>query len=161
MSEAGSDAPIPIGPVGPVQSNDFTVVYKDWQAIRIIRDNYFEGWKLFYTFYCWFAAVMFGVGGYLVLNRPFHGRDATIVGLIGASALVIVLCFAIIHYFRSLHFIRNVRLILERTNDAEFLADKVLSNRGNIILLAGAGIGLTLGLGTWIYVVFFYYSGLK
>jgi hypothetical protein len=158
MAEPERDESIPIVANQP---GDFTVVYKDWQAIRIIRDNYFEGWRILYTFYCWFGAVMIGVAGFLISTRPFHGRDAAIVGFIGAFGIATVLCFAIVHYFRSIHAIRNIRIILERTGDAEFLADKVLNNKGGYILLAGACVGLSLGFSTWIYVLFFYYPGLK
>jgi hypothetical protein len=137
---------------------DFKEVYKDWQAIRIIRDNYFDGWRMYYTFYFWFGATMVAAAGYIILNHPFPKQDAYIVGFIGVAMIFGVLMFAVLPFFHSKRHVANVNLILDRT-DATFLGEKLLSDRGALIMAAGATVGLASGLAAWVYVLFFYYVG--
>jgi hypothetical protein len=158
MPEAKQSAePVPLVGNDADSSPDFKAIYKDWQAIRIIRDNYFDGWRMFYTFYFWFGATMVGATGYIILNRPFQKEDAYFAGFIGSVMIFTVLVFSVLLYFHSKRHVKNLKLILERTGDAAFLGDKMLSDRGAMIMAAGASIGLTSGLAAWAYILFFYY----
>jgi hypothetical protein len=137
---------------------DFKEVYKDWQAIRIIRDNYFDGWRMFYTFFVWFGTAMLTAAGFIIANHPFKKmEDAHFAGYIGSVMIFNVFVFAVLLYLYSMRHVKNLRLILMRTGDADFLADKVLSARGAAIMASGAIVGLVAGLLAWVYVFFFYY----
>jgi hypothetical protein len=138
---------------------DFKEVYKDWQAIRIIRDNYFDGWRMFYTFYFWFGATMVAAAGYIILNHPFQKQDAYVAGFIGVVMIFGVLVFAVLLFFHSRRHVENINLILQRTGDAPFLGEKVLSARGALKMATGAAVGLGSGLVAWVYVLFIYYVG--
>jgi hypothetical protein len=46
-----------------LSQDDFKAVYADWQAVRIVRDNYWDTWKLYFTFYTWYFATMAAVVG--------------------------------------------------------------------------------------------------
>jgi hypothetical protein len=136
---------------------DFKEVYKDWQAVRIIRDNYFDVWKTFFTFYSWFGATMAGVGGYIISNRPFASADAHIVGSIGIVLIINVLLIAIVMFFVSRRYIRNIHSILERSGDLPFMQEKLLNTKAAKLFAASSVFGLTVGLAAWSYMMFFYY----
>lgn len=152
-----SDEPIPVAANVVDNPQDFKTAYKDWQAVRIIRDNYFEGWRMFFAFFFWFGALMVGITGYIILNRPFQKEDAYLAGIIGAALILSNLVFAFFMFRHSKRHVDNIRLILDRTGDAEFLAEKVLSNRGAVMMALGASFGLLGGLFAWLYVFFLYY----
>ncbi|MDO8978975.1 MAG: hypothetical protein Q7V17_07065 [Afipia sp.] len=138
-------------------SEIFGQAYKDWQAIRIIRDNYFDIWKTFLTFYSWFGATMVGVGGYIISNRPFTISDSHIIGWIGVALIVNVLLILIFIAFILRRYIRNLHSILERGGDLHFMQDKLLNTRTANMVAASCACGLTVGLFAWIYVIFFHY----
>ena len=152
-----SDDLIPVTTSDVEDSRDFKTTYKDWQAVRIIRDNYFDGWRMFFTFFFWFGATMVGVTGYIILNRPFQKQDAYLAGFIGAALILSNLLFAFFMFLHSKRHVENIKLILERTGDAQFLAEKVLSTRGAVMMAVGASFGLIGGLFAWAYIFFFDY----
>jgi hypothetical protein len=45
-----SDDLIPVSTIDVENPQDFNTTYKDWQAVRIIRDNFFDGWRMFFVF---------------------------------------------------------------------------------------------------------------
>ena len=152
-----SPEPVPFGG----GDADFKVVYRDWQAIRIIRDNYFENWRMFYTACFWCGATMFGAAGYIISNRPFQKHDALIVGSIGSGMILSLIAVALVLFVFSKRQIQNIQLIIERDGDASFLEGKVMRVRGAVLFAAGGCAGLCLGLVAWVYLFFFYYSPIK
>lgn len=139
-------------------SEEFRNTYKDWQAIRIIRDNYYDNLKIYFAFYSWFIATMVGALGFLVSNHRFEGQDASLIGWLGIIFISLFLAYAVFLGFYSKRVIRNIRAILERTNDAAFLVDKLLYSRAMMLSAFLSGTGLVAGLVGWVYVVFFYYK---
>lgn len=140
------------------ESEIFGRAYKDWQAIRIIRDNYFDIWKTFLTFYSWFAATMVGVGGYIISNQPFTIPASRIIGWIGVALIINVLLILILMAFILRRYIRNLHSILERGGDLPFMQDKLLNTRTASIVAASCACGLAVGLFAWTYLMFFYYA---
>jgi hypothetical protein len=152
-----SDDLVPVGTIDVENPKDFNTTYKDWQAVRIIRDNYFDSWRMFFSFTFWLAATMIAVSGYVIVNRPFQKQDAYLVGLIGVALISMNLLLALHMFLHSKRLVENIRLILERTGDAQFLADKVLSYRGAAIMAAGTSVGFVCALFGWVYVFFIFY----
>jgi hypothetical protein len=142
----------------PVEGSEiFGKVYSDWQAIRIIRDNYFDIWKTFLTFYSWFGATMIGVGGYIISNRPFSAADSRIVAWIGVAIIVNVFLIAVFVGIMQRRYIRNINLILDRAGELPFMNNKLLSIKSTAIVAASCACGIAVGLFAWIYVMFFHY----
>jgi hypothetical protein len=152
-----SDDLIPVRTVDVENPQDFNTTYKDWQAVRIIRDNYFDSWRLFFSFSFWLGATLIGVSGYVIVNRPFQKQDAYLVGLVGVALILINLLLALHMFLHSRRIVENIRLILERTGDAEFLAGKVMNSYGAAVMAAGTSFGFVCALFVWVYVFFIFY----
>ncbi len=137
---------------------DFKTLYRDWQALRIIRDNYFDNLRIFIAFYSAFTATFFGVCGYIITNRPLVRGDVVVAGLFGVVAICLVLLVAVLLFFYSKRAVGNIRAVLEQSNDAAFFADKVLYPRGIYSVAICAALGLIVMLVVWCYVMFIYYG---
>jgi hypothetical protein len=156
MSE--SEANVTDGTDLIIAQEDFKTVYADWQAVRIIRDNYWDSWKLYLTFYTWFSATMAAVAGYILSNRPFDSRqEAFIVGAFGLMGIITFLFWTIFMFFISKRIVQNIHLILARTKEAVILADKIIYARAYVLLSAATGFGLVTLAAGWTYLMFFFY----
>ena len=141
-----------------LSQDDFKAVYADWQAVRIVRDNYWDAWKLYFTFYTWYFATMAAIVGYILSNHPFNSKhDAFLAGAIGLVPMANFALYTIFMVFLSRKAIENVHVILARTKEAVILADKIINSRAYLMLAGSTGLGLMALIAAWSYLMFFYY----
>lgn len=139
------------------QSPDFKSVYADWQAIRIIRDNFFDSWKFFMTFFTWYWAGIAATISYILTNRPFvKPSDTHFVGALGVFGMTLALFFSVFMYFHSRRLIENINSILEKNGDTAHVG-KITNMRSSKFMSTGMSISIFFGIFGWIYFIFFYY----